>query len=164
MPLPPLLPVPVKCQTHCPCQCHCHSNYHFCCLPSCVHYTAATSAIATTTPFLCLLTAICKAGTYSPTGLEPCLPCEKGFYQELEGQRLCLKCGPDTTTPEEGTNSSKQCEGTLFLAKTTVTQQRSKMGNLFFLANKFIINTQIICKFIWILPRLRRLYNSLSKN
>ncbi|CAH3141747.1 unnamed protein product [Porites lobata] len=54
-------------------------------------------------------TALCKAGSYSPTGLEPCIQCEKGFYQETEGQRLCIKCGVNTTTPEEGSNSSMQC-------------------------------------------------------
>lgn len=126
MPLQPPLPVLIQYQTECPSQCcfycqfqcHCQCNYHFCCFPSCVHYTADTSAIATAHPFLYLLTAICKAGTYSPTGLEPCLPCEKGSYQELEGQRLCLKCSPDTTTPEEGSNSSMQCKGTCFLTKT----------------------------------------------
>ena len=55
--------------------------------------------------------ALCKAGTYSPTGLEPCYLCEKGSYQEMEGQRQCLQCGVNTTTPDEGSNSSAQCAG-----------------------------------------------------
>ncbi|PFX23092.1 Fibropellin-1 [Stylophora pistillata] len=54
--------------------------------------------------------AFCKAGSYSPTGLEPCLFCKKGLYQEMEGQHLCLKCGSDKTTPAEGSNNSTQCE------------------------------------------------------
>lgn len=54
---------------------------------------------------------MCKHGSYSPTGLEPCIQCEKGFYQERDGQRLCIKCDINTTTPEEGSNSSLQCAG-----------------------------------------------------
>ena len=72
------------------------------------HYFLTTNSF-----FLSLLTAVCKAGSYSPTGLEPCFPCEKGFYQGTEGQRLCLKCGVHKTTSEEGSTSSKQCRGTL---------------------------------------------------
>ena len=61
--------------------------------------------------FLLHKIALCKPGLYSPTGLEPCIQCEKGFYQETEGQRLCIKCGVNTTTPEEGSNSSMLCAG-----------------------------------------------------
>ena len=62
------------------------------------------------------LIATCKAGSYSPTGLEPCFFCEKGLYQPSEGQRLCSKCGANTTTPDEGANSSAQCGGTIFFS------------------------------------------------
>ena len=55
-------------------------------------------------------TAYCKAGSYSPTGLEPCFPCQKGDYQPLEGQSSCFKCSANTTTSREGSNSSGQCE------------------------------------------------------
>ncbi|XP_067016111.1 uncharacterized protein [Acropora muricata] len=53
--------------------------------------------------------ATCKAGSYSPTGLVPCFPCQKGDYQPLEGQSSCLKCRTNTTTPGEGSNSSVEC-------------------------------------------------------
>ena len=56
-------------------------------------------------------TATCKAGSFSPTGLMPCFPCQKGAYQSLEGQRSCLKCRANTTTPGEGSNSSVECGG-----------------------------------------------------
>ena len=55
-------------------------------------------------------TANCKAGSYSPTGLEPCFPCQKGDYQPLEGQSSCFKCNANTTTSRDGSNSSGQCE------------------------------------------------------
>lgn len=70
--------------------------------------------------FLSILTAVCKAGSYSPTGLKPCFPCEKGFYQGTEGQSLCLKCRLDTTTSEEGSTSSKQCRGTYVSTAATI--------------------------------------------
>ncbi|XP_015761109.1 PREDICTED: sushi, von Willebrand factor type A, EGF and pentraxin domain-containing protein 1-like isoform X1 [Acropora digitifera] len=53
--------------------------------------------------------ASCKAGSYSPTGLEPCFLCQKGDYQPLEGQSSCFKCSANTTTPGEGSNSSLHC-------------------------------------------------------
>lgn len=56
---------------------------------------------------------LCKPGSYSPTGLEPCIPCDKGYYQGMEGQRVCLECGANQTTANEGSNSSMQCGGIL---------------------------------------------------
>lgn len=61
--------------------------------------------------------AMCKLGSYSPTGLAPCIPCEKGFFQEMEGRRLCLKCNLGTTTSDKGSSSSKQCAGTFLSVK-----------------------------------------------
>lgn len=76
---------------------------------ACVPCPPRTSTEQSRTDDLSGCLAVCKAGSYSPTGLEPCFPCEKGFYQEMEGQRLCLNCSVDTTTAEEGSTSSKQC-------------------------------------------------------
>ena len=59
--------------------------------------------------------ALCKPGSYSPTGMEPCFLCTKGYYQTMEGQRSCLECSPTLTTPGEGSNSSMQCAGVYFI-------------------------------------------------
>ena len=61
--------------------------------------------------FFLFMEALCKAGSYSPTGMKPCLPCDKGYYQDMEGQASCFKCGPNQTTSAEGSNSSMQCGG-----------------------------------------------------
>lgn len=61
--------------------------------------------------FSLFLKALCKAGSFSPTGLEPCIACDKGLYQEMAGQRQCLKCSVNKTTPAEGSNNSTQCGG-----------------------------------------------------
>ena len=55
--------------------------------------------------------ALCQAGSYSPTGMEPCFPCGKGYYQDMEGQHQCRECSPKQTTPAEGSKSSSQCAG-----------------------------------------------------
>ncbi|XP_022794659.1 sushi, von Willebrand factor type A, EGF and pentraxin domain-containing protein 1-like [Stylophora pistillata] len=68
-----------------------------------------TSTTMTRTEQLSDCLALCLPGTYSPTGLEPCISCGKGFYQEIEGQRACFKCGVNKTTSKEGSNSSMQC-------------------------------------------------------
>ncbi|GFT70691.1 sushi, von Willebrand factor type A, EGF and pentraxin domain-containing protein 1 [Nephila pilipes] len=41
---------------------------------------------------------ICQPGTYSPTGLETCLACPIGTYQEHAGQHTCSACPEGTTT------------------------------------------------------------------
>ena len=55
--------------------------------------------------------ALCQPGSYSPTGMEPCFLCDKGYYQTKEGQSSCLECSPNKTTFAEGSNSSTQCKG-----------------------------------------------------
>ena len=54
---------------------------------------------------------VCKAGSYSPSGAQSCFACDKGSYQNMEGQFSCLKCGPNQTTSAEGSISSLQCGG-----------------------------------------------------
>ncbi|XP_071094759.1 uncharacterized protein [Haliotis cracherodii] len=51
----------------------------------------------------------CQPGTYSSTGLAPCLSCPKAYYQPLSGATTCVECSPDTTTPSVGSSSSGQC-------------------------------------------------------
>ena len=70
--------------------------------------------------FIPFLTAVCKPGSYSPTGLEPCFLCQKGDYQPLEGQRSCLTCSANTTTPGEGFNSSLHCGGNIITDNYTM--------------------------------------------
>ena len=57
------------------------------------------------------ITAFCKKGFVSPTGLEGCYPCEKGQYQNLTGQTKCLACGENMTTPGDGAARSSDCAG-----------------------------------------------------
>ncbi|XP_067018332.1 uncharacterized protein [Acropora muricata] len=67
----------------------------------------STTDSRTETSIDCL--AFCKPGSYSPTGMEPCFLCDKGYYQTEEGKQSCLPCSPNTTTPGEGSNNSVQC-------------------------------------------------------
>ena len=59
-----------------------------------------------------IITAFCKKGFFSPTGLEVCYPCEKGQYQNLSGQTGCLACGQNMTTSGDGATRSSDCAGT----------------------------------------------------
>lgn len=59
--------------------------------------------------FVYIFKGFCKSGSHSPTGLEPCIACEKGYYQDMEGQKACSKCGVNETTSSVGSNSSKKC-------------------------------------------------------
>ncbi|XP_014675370.1 PREDICTED: uncharacterized protein LOC106815425 [Priapulus caudatus] len=51
----------------------------------------------------------CPAGQYSETGLKPCRPCRKNFFQNIVGSRFCLECPDLTFTDDEGAMSIAQC-------------------------------------------------------
>lgn len=53
----------------------------------------------------------CPPGTYSVTsgGIEPCLPCPKGFYQESSGNSTCQPCPSRKSTLEEGASTRFHC-------------------------------------------------------
>ncbi|CAL1301825.1 unnamed protein product [Larinioides sclopetarius] len=52
---------------------------------------------------------VCLPGTYSPTGLETCLACPTGTYQEREGQKACNLCPEGTTTASSQSVSILDC-------------------------------------------------------
>ncbi|CAB4012943.1 Hypothetical predicted protein [Paramuricea clavata] len=51
----------------------------------------------------------CAPGTYSPSGVEPCKPCEKGSYQPEEGKLSCLPCKGKKSTYGPGAKSEVYC-------------------------------------------------------
>ncbi|XP_042883171.1 sushi, von Willebrand factor type A, EGF and pentraxin domain-containing protein 1-like isoform X2 [Penaeus japonicus] len=51
----------------------------------------------------------CRPGTYSDTGLEPCAPCPRNFYQPSIGSTSCFECSTGNYTLEEGAISSEMC-------------------------------------------------------
>lgn len=52
----------------------------------------------------------CKPGTYSDSGLETCISCPVGMYQNQEGQTSCEPCPNGTTTSTEGADNYKDCQ------------------------------------------------------
>ncbi|XP_038060587.1 sushi, von Willebrand factor type A, EGF and pentraxin domain-containing protein 1-like [Patiria miniata] len=52
---------------------------------------------------------ICPAGSYSDTGLAPCHPCERRYYQPNNQKRHCVLCPGRTTTSGNGSTSLEQC-------------------------------------------------------
>ena len=56
-----------------------------------------------------ILTGICLEGTYSENGVEPCMLCPKGEFQNKTGQSRCQPCPGLQSTPGEGTTSLKAC-------------------------------------------------------
>lgn len=75
----------------------------------CVQCPNGTSTTESRTDNSSSCLALCRAGTFSPTGLEPCMKCEKGFYQEEDGQTVCKRCIEGRTTSSEGSDSSAEC-------------------------------------------------------
>ncbi|MCL4136243.1 UNVERIFIED_CONTAM: hypothetical protein GTU68_021071, partial [Idotea baltica] len=55
---------------------------------------------------------VCGFGTYSPTGMVPCLNCPNNYYSgepPVAGFRECQKCPPDTYTHREASQSQEYC-------------------------------------------------------
>ncbi|XP_067122803.1 uncharacterized protein [Centruroides vittatus] len=51
----------------------------------------------------------CPPGTYSETGLDPCIPCPTNFYQTEEGQTSCKQCEQNERTLRPGALSKDAC-------------------------------------------------------
>ncbi|XP_071494425.1 CUB and sushi domain-containing protein 3-like [Diadema antillarum] len=54
--------------------------------------------------------ALCQQGSYSSSGLEPCVRCERGTYQPRSGQSSCLPCPAGLTTPTHSSVSIQSCQ------------------------------------------------------
>ena len=53
----------------------------------------------------------CLPGTISETGMEPCFPCPRGYFQERNGSDHCFKCPFKTTTLHQASDSFGDCIG-----------------------------------------------------
>ncbi|XP_035696703.1 uncharacterized protein LOC118430100 [Branchiostoma floridae] len=51
----------------------------------------------------------CQPGTFSETGLETCMFCPKGTYQNQQGATECIPCEEGTTTVDVGTVDREGC-------------------------------------------------------
>lgn len=54
--------------------------------------------------------AKCSAGQYSDTGLAPCAPCPRNFFQPQHGQTTCFECPTNTRTGGPGAVGREECE------------------------------------------------------
>uniref|UniRef100_A0A8B9JCB5 Sushi, von Willebrand factor type A, EGF and pentraxin domain-containing protein 1 n=1 Tax=Astyanax mexicanus TaxID=7994 RepID=A0A8B9JCB5_ASTMX len=84
----------------------------------------------------------CSAGHFSRSGLVPCYPCPRDYYQPEDGRSFCLSCPFYGTTTSIGAKSIQQCStfGSSFLPKeesvTTapevVVKQQYQVGSQLF--------------------------------
>ena len=59
------------------------------------------------------VSAYCAPGSYSDTGLAPCIKCPATHYQPMEGQILCLHCGALKRALDVGSTVATECKGTV---------------------------------------------------
>ena len=55
--------------------------------------------------------AYCPPGKTSDTGLEPCFPCPRGYFQDQQAADHCLKCPNKTSTKFPSSSSLEDCIG-----------------------------------------------------
>lgn len=56
------------------------------------------------------MAAQCLAGSYSPTGLEPCSTCPQGTYQTEYSMKYCQTCPEGSTTWRRGARRVEDCK------------------------------------------------------
>ena len=74
----------------------------------CPHGLAGVGLEGAHSPTQC--NSLCTPGTYSRTGLRPCVPCQQGTYQPSHGRTTCTPCPPGISTPSAGAASFSDCE------------------------------------------------------
>uniref|UniRef100_A0A8B9HXL3 Sushi, von Willebrand factor type A, EGF and pentraxin domain-containing protein 1 n=1 Tax=Astyanax mexicanus TaxID=7994 RepID=A0A8B9HXL3_ASTMX len=92
----------------------------------------------------------CSAGHFSRSGLVPCYPCPRDYYQPEDGRSFCLSCPFYGTTTSIGAKSIQQCStfGSSFLPKeesvTTapevVVKQQYQVGSQVSLFHECFLN------------------------
>ncbi|XP_071080206.1 sushi, von Willebrand factor type A, EGF and pentraxin domain-containing protein 1-like [Haliotis cracherodii] len=76
------------------------------CSPCPTHTTTVATGATSTTH----CEAMCKPGTFSASGVEPCSLCDIGQYQERWGSRSCLECPGGRTTLNQEAESVDKCQ------------------------------------------------------
>ncbi|CAN8006554.1 unnamed protein product [Ixodes hexagonus] len=54
--------------------------------------------------------ALCKPGTFSTSGKEPCMSCDTESYQDISGQTSCKKCPAGLSTGYWGADGPSSCQ------------------------------------------------------
>ncbi|XP_071100584.1 sushi, von Willebrand factor type A, EGF and pentraxin domain-containing protein 1-like [Haliotis cracherodii] len=52
----------------------------------------------------------CQAGTFSDDGVEPCMPCEEGHFQQARGGKSCRQCPGGKSTLFQGSKNESDCQ------------------------------------------------------
>lgn len=93
-------------------------------------------------PLPCLSFIVpCKAGHFSRTGLVPCYPCPRDYYQPDHGRSYCLSCPFYGTTTITGASSIQRCSsestGPEILAFPNTKDPECVFSNLYLLCLYF---------------------------
>ena len=59
------------------------------------------------------LAEMCPQGYVSRSGLQPCFPCPRGYFQPERGRSSCYLCPGGVRTLEPGSTDISACEGVL---------------------------------------------------
>ncbi|XP_013401500.1 uncharacterized protein LOC106167302, partial [Lingula anatina] len=54
--------------------------------------------------------AVCNPGTFSSSGLVPCIPCPRHTFADLFGSTVCQECSEQLATVSMGSNKSSDCK------------------------------------------------------
>jgi hypothetical protein len=60
---------------------------------------------------LCGFAVTCEEGYVSKNGLQPCLPCPRGYFQPQRGKLSCFQCPTKSKTVSTGSKSMLDCDG-----------------------------------------------------
>lgn len=116
--------------------CKCHFFKHFLVILGLCHFLNFFSCIISG---LLSPTVPCSAGHFSRTGLVPCYPCPRDYYQPEHGRSYCLSCPFYGTTTVIGATTIQQCSSKSPIRKIFSKSVPHTQAWIFFLNKKIWI-------------------------
>lgn len=108
---------------------------------------------------VCVL-AFCTAGHYSTNGgVEPCVPCPMGTYQERVQQTQCSACPAGTRTAGTGSASQKDCLCKYHAREIVLGKHAFQTGHHFFCQEQNMWFTREMIFFLLNIENFRKLGN-----
>jgi hypothetical protein len=74
-----------------------------------IYFSYASKTIMVQSIAFYIFEALCPAGFYSDDGMEPCMPCERHYFQDQNGSTMCKQYPSGSNTDIQGATKMSEC-------------------------------------------------------